>query len=146
MDVVPAFELDGIQLSTQAITAELYSTAYTPFEILLLMPQNYSPAAYALRGFGGVAMESVRFADEEIAKLFDIEVLDDRSVMLVPTDYAVENGKSLKSKYTSGLIVTVAGREYPTAALTVNLKNPHLNSKPQWQPSTASTPARVRKS
>ena len=139
VDVTEELVLDGVQLSTDKLTSELYSTAYTAFEILLQLPQNdpaaeemnvISHAASMSQSGGGIAMESARFTDDAIAALFELKVLDDRSILIVPTDYAVNNPKAVASKYTGTITVTVQGQEYETEKLTLTVKKtmPKLNA------------------
>lgn len=125
VDVTENAKVEGIRLSTQTLTTELYKTDYASFEILLKLPQNDSPmaAVYSLRGQNtGIAMESARFTDETVAKLFDIRVLDDRSVLVVPTEYAVENPDAVESKYVSTVTVMAQGQGYESEALTLSVK------------------------
>ena len=127
-------DIEGIQLSSTKVTTELYSTNYAGLDILLKLPQNYpsvegvmtasGAAAMAQAGVkeNGVAIETARFTDEAMAKLFAISVLDDRRVQIAPTDYAVENPKEVKSKYTGTITVTVQGGEYTSEVLTLTVK------------------------
>ena len=120
--------VDGIQLSTTKLTIQLYKTDYAGFEILLQLPQNYPIAAttYSLRG-SGVAIEEAYFTNETVRNLFEILVLDDRSVLVIPTDYAVKNPKQVKEEYKSTVTVVVAGREYVSKTMTLTVKK----SKPE---------------
>ena len=126
VDVAESMEVDGVQLSTTKATTELYSTDYTDLEILLKLPQNYTLSEQEDVQDNGIAIDSVRFTDEAMANLFQISVLDDRRVQIVPTEEAVEraqaNAKSVASKYTGTITVTVHGEEYETDKLTLTVK------------------------
>ena len=131
IDVSESIELDGIQLSTRKLASELYSTDYASFDILLQLPQNYPTdqgtlsvsqnAALDLED-SGIAVDSAEFADETMEKLFELVVLDDRRVQVVPTDYAVANPGEVKSKYTGSVIVTVQGKRYTSEAMTLSIR------------------------
>ena len=117
--------LDGVQLSTTKATAELYRTEYTNLDILLQLPQNYSAQSTAKDNIlenKGVAINSAKFTDDEIAKLFDLVVLDDRTVQIVPTAEALENAKAVKGSYKGTVTVTVDGEPYETETLTLSVK------------------------
>ena len=130
VDVTDDLKLDGIQLSTNKLTSELYSTKYAGFEILLRLPQNYgimsTDVNEQLKDYG-VSIEDACFTDAAMKELFDIVVLDDRSVQVVPTDYAVSNPSFVKGKYTGTVTVTVMGEEYVSEKLTLTVKK----SKPK---------------
>ena len=117
---------EGVQLNTTKATTELYSTDYADLEILLKLPQNYTMAEQAEVQDDGVAIDSARFTDDAMAELFSISVLDDRRVQIVPTEEALEraqaNAKSVASKYTGTITVTVHGQEYETDKLTLTVK------------------------
>ena len=135
VDVLDEIIPEGIQLSTRKLTSELNSTDYAVFDVLLRLPQNYPVTASenAQKEFvdSGVAVDSARFSDQSMEKLFDLVVLDDRRVQVVPTDYAVANPKEVKSKYTASVLVTVQGEEYTSEALTLSIKKstPKLKAK-----------------
>ena len=124
VDVSEAVVIDGVQLSANKVTTELYRTDYATFDILLKLPQNYTTQAEnaAAAENRGVAMESARFTDEVMAKFFDLVVLDDRTVQIVPTAEALENPKSVKGSYKGTVTVAVKGEEYETERLTLSVK------------------------
>ena len=129
VDISERIVPDGIQLSTQKLISELNSTDYAVFDVLLQLPQNYpvstlseSQDAAMTIADSGIAVDSARFADETMAKLFDLVVLDDRRVQVVPTDYAVANPKEVKGKYTGSVIATVRGEAYTSEDLTLTVK------------------------
>lgn len=124
-------DVEGIQLGTTKLTSELYSTDYAELDILLMLPQNYPSGMFASQSAAmtqpgvennGVAIETARFTDDALNNLFAISVLDDRRAQIVPTDYAVEHPKEVKSKYSGTITVTVQGEEYTSEELTLTVK------------------------
>ena len=118
-------KLDGIQLSTNKVTSELFSTEYARFDVLLMLPQNHAAVASATAFTPenrGVAIESARFADESVARRFELIPLDDRTVAVVPTEAALADAKAVQSKYVSTVTVTVQGETYTSEPLTLTVK------------------------
>ena len=127
-------EISGIELGTTAVTSELYSRNYAEAEILLLLPQNMSVMsadAAEKPEDNGIAIKSARFTDPAAAEMFDLTVVDDRRVAVVPKDSSIENAKAVKSSYTSAVAVTVGNTEFVTDAklrLTVKKTMPKLKA------------------
>ena len=132
IDVSKAMVVKGIQLASTKATSELYSTDYAELEVLLQLPQNNTiksvEADSQIPEDLGVAIEDAKFADENAAKYFDLIPQDDRTIAIVPTDYAVRNPGEVKGSYKSAVIVTVAGKEHTSEvlALTVKKSTPKL--------------------
>lgn len=125
VDVSEPLVIDGVQLSTQKLNVELLSTDYSQLGILLRLPQNYSvksDTAGAAPEKRSVAITDARFTDSAMEQLFSLIPVDDRTVALVPTDYAVQNPGSVSAKYTGTVTVTVKGEEYTSEALTLTVK------------------------
>ncbi len=125
VDVAEPLLVTGIRLGAQQLTTELFSTAYTQLDILLMLPQNLPTAQAAGNAAGwnkGVALESARFTDEALNHLFALQILDDRRVQVVPTEYAVENPSSVKNSYTGSVTVTIQGQEFTSEALKLTVK------------------------
>ena len=125
IDVAAPIELEGIQLSINKLTTELYSTDYAEFDILLKLPQNFAATATATAAMPeskGVAITSAKFEDPELAGLFDLVTLDDRTVAVVPNEKAVWNPDLVGRSYISAITVTVQGEEYTSEALTLTVK------------------------
>ena len=124
VDVAEEITIDGVQLASNKATTELYKTEYTTFEILLQLPQNYTVQADETQTFEnkGIAIEGAKFTDETMAKLFDLVVLDDRTVQIVPTNEAVNAPKTVKGSYKGTVTVTVAGQDYETETMTLSVK------------------------
>ncbi len=146
VEVVECPGIEGIQLSATAITAELYSTDYTAFEILLRLPQNAAQAAAG--GLPeqdiGIAIESACFEDAALAELFDVRILDSRRVQLVPTDYALANPKLVAGKYTGMIKATVQGETYTSEKLTLTVKKTQPKLKATVDPFNSFYPDEVR--
>jgi len=121
VDVTENVQILGVQLSTNKVTTELYKDDFATFEILLDLPQNHPFEGNELMVTDDVAMsasglenksnliESVQF--KNISDLFELVLLDDRTVQIVPTQKAMESGKTLKSSYTDTVIVKIKGEE-----------------------------------
>ncbi|MBQ3193869.1 MAG: leucine-rich repeat protein [Oscillospiraceae bacterium] len=123
VDVTEEMVIEGIQLSTNKLNVERYSTDYVTLEVLLKLPQNYSAQSVGTRTELpdlGVAIEAARFTDERIAELFTLGILDDRALSIVPTEKGMNEAKG---KYTGTVTVTVAGTEYESEAITLTVKN-----------------------
>ena len=123
VDATEHVQILGIQLSTDKVTTELYKDDFATFEILLDLPQNHpftgdelvvtDEAAMSASGLENKSnlIESVQF--KTISDLFELVLLDDRTVQIVPTQKAMESGKTLKSSYTDTVIVKIKGEEEP---------------------------------
>ena len=155
VDVADEIRLRGVQASSEKLTVELYSEDYTTLDILLDLPQNHM-TTYSARENGAVAIEDVWFTDKAVDELFDIVVVDDRHVQIVPTDYAIYNpkqvkgvggsqssivvggdigeSKHVKSSYKSTLTVQVAGRTYQTKELKLTVKKTNPKIKATVEP------------
>jgi hypothetical protein len=129
-------EISGIQLGATSVTSELYSRNYAEFDIVLVLPQNVSAMESGSVTFekpedNGVAIKSARFTDSTVESLFDLVVVDDRRVAVVPKEESIENPKSVKGSYTSAVAVTVGNTEFATDTkikLTVKKSTPKLKA------------------
>ena len=119
-------EVLGVDLGTKRVTTELYSTDYAKIDILPRLKQN----EIALFSFfsavpkdNGVAITGAYLEDENARQFFDLRVKDDRQLLLVPTQEALDNAKGVKSSYSSKIVVLVNGVEYHTDdAVTISVK------------------------
>lgn len=119
-------EVLGVDLGTKKVTTELYSTDYAKIDILPRLKQN----EIALFSFfsavpkdNGVAITGAYLEDENARQFFDLRVKDDRQLLLVPTQEALDNAKGVKSSYSSKIVVLVNGVEYHTDdAVTISVK------------------------
>ncbi len=154
IDVAAPVEIEGVQLSTHKLTTELFSTDYAEFEILLQLPQNMASVAAAgsrdleRKDLRGVAIESAVFSNEAMEGLFELKVLDDRRVAVVPTENAVEwtfyypEDKDVAGSYVTAVEVSVDGKTYTSENMTLTVKRskpklkvtvPTFNSFYSWQ-------------
>ena len=112
----------GVDLGTKKVTTELYSTDYAKIDILLLLEQN-EVALFAMPVDNGSAITGAYLEDETARQFFDLRVKDDRQLLLVPTQEALDNAKGVKSSYSSKIVVLVNGVEYHTDdAVTISVK------------------------
>lgn len=108
---------------------ELYSTDYAKIPVLLEMDQLISAGSSALMSTSlreekdlpeeednGAAIDSARFEDEKTAEVFDLKVVDDRTLEIVPRHEILEADQAktvkLASSYKSKITVTADGKEY----------------------------------
>lgn len=127
VDVTEETGLEGIRLSTQKLTTQLYSTAYSKLDVLLMLPQNNTTALSEDAAPMGIAIKDAWFTDAQASKFFSLQVLDDRTLAVVPTQYAIDHAADVKSAYTSSITVKVWGQEYVSENLSLSVKK----SKPQ---------------
>lgn len=133
---VPNVAVTAVALGTSKVTTQLYSRDYVNFDVLLLLEQNLPQiAAFSLEETpqdNGVAITGAKFADETVRSLFDLQVKDDRTLTLIPTQAAIAAGQTLKSSYSSPVIVSVNGVEFHTdSVLTISVRKstPKLSAK-----------------
>lgn len=119
----PNEEVLGIDLTTKNLTTDLYSTAYATIDIFPRLAQNEVAAFAAAPEDNGAAITGAYLEDETARALFDLRVKDDRTLLVVPTQAAIEEAKSVKGSYSSKIAVSVNGVEYHTAdAVTIRVK------------------------
>lgn len=119
----PNEEVLSIDLTSPKVTTDLYSTDYTQIDILPRLPQNEVAAFAAAPEDNGAAITGAYLEDETARALFDLRVKDDRTLLVVPTQAAIDGAKGVKSSYSSKLAVSVNGVEYHTAeAVTIGVK------------------------
>ena len=119
--------VQGVQLGTTALTTELFRTDYAKFDVILLLEQNQASVSdFSARETledQGVAVDSAQFEEEAVARLFDLVVKDDRTLVVVPGEEAVSNPGNVANSYTSKVTVTVGGETFTTdSALTLTVK------------------------
>ena len=119
--------VQGVQLGTTALTTELFRTDYAKFDVILLLEQNQASVSdFSARETledQGVAVDAARFEEEAAARLFDLVVKDDRTLVVVPGEEAVSNPGNVANSYTSKVTVTVGGETFTTdSALTLTVK------------------------
>ena len=132
VDVTENVQVKGVQLSTDKVTTELYKDDFATFEILLDLPQNHpfegddlmvtDDAAMAASGLENKSnlIKSVQF--KTINNLFTLELLDDRTVQIVPTQKAIKEG--VKGTPSDTVVVTLRNGQIleTTEKLTLSVK------------------------
>ncbi len=139
-----AQELKDVTLISTNATLELYKTSGVQLRI---HPQvgnkassqsaNEANAVAAYDAEEGEALghliQSAEFGSKDknddivlndtMNELFDLEVMDDWTLRLIPTDYAVENPGKVKSSYKSKIVLYTADQELVTAeTLNISIK------------------------
>ena len=121
-------ENGAVRLTSTKATVQLFKTDYTRIQIIPVLSQNLPQN---MRGTG-VAIESASFTSPAAAALFDLRVVDDRTLEIVPTESALSAPKQVKSKYTTAVTVTIDGQEFTTEkklTLTVKKSLPTIKAK-----------------
>ncbi len=120
-EMEPEAEIWSVDLGSQKVTTELYSTDYTVLDILPRLEQN-EVAAYNAQETEG-AVTGAELLNGEAARYFRLQVKDDRHLLLVPTQTAIQaNAKDVKSSYASSVAVYVNGEEFITQPVTITVK------------------------
>lgn len=139
VDVAEPISLESVQLGASTLTTELFKTDYASFDVVLLLKQNesrimsadaISPDSAAPED-NGVAISSARFEDEQMDALFALAVKDDRTLLVVPRQTAVDNPNTVGKSYSGKVIVNVGGEEFTTDSslkLTVKKTMPKLKA------------------
>lgn len=107
-------DITGASLIDSKATVELFKTDFTKVQVLLER-NNLLSAASLLpdegAGSNGAAITGAVFTDPTVAGLFDLKVVDDRTLEIVPKDTTVaaaqENAKSIGKQYSSPIQLTV---------------------------------------
>ena len=129
--------VSGVRLTAAKAAVELFKTDYTRIQILPELTRNYKTAQTTLLPTpapaedAGAAVESARFTVPAVADLFNLRVVDDRTLELIPTQAALDNYKLVKGSYASPIAVTLDGTEFTTDTLTLTVKKtePKLTAK-----------------
>ena len=117
-------EVLGVDLGLTKVTSELYSRNYASLDVLLRLKQN-EISTFAEENQvtdNGVAITGAFLEDEAARQIFDLKVKDDRHLLLVPTQAAIDGTVPVSKKMTSWVVVEVNGVEYHTEdAVTVTV-------------------------
>lgn len=117
-------EVLGVDLGLTKVTSELYSRNYASLDVLLRLKQN-EISTFAEENQvtdNGVAITGAFLEDEAARQIFDLKVKDDRHLLLVPTQEAIDGTVPVSKKMTSRVVVEVNGVEYHTEdAVTVTV-------------------------
>ena len=117
-------EVLGVDLGLTKVTSELYSRNYASLDVLLRLKQN-EISTFAEENQvtdNGVAITGAFLEDEAARQIFNLKVKDDRHLLLVPTQAAIDGTVPVSKKMTSRVVVEVNGVEYHTEdAVTVTV-------------------------
>ena len=128
--------IDNITIPAPKLTVELYSTNYTRIPVVLNLAQNLRPmgengdAAEQDSPVG--AIESARFTAGDAMTFFDLRVVDDRTLEIVPKEPALKEPRNVKLKGPSRIAVTIEGVEIPVdtpVTITVKQTLPKITAK-----------------
>ena len=135
VDVVDVAEKEmeiKTQLSSTKLTTELFSTSYAEVEVFLELAErkddpNAASQAAAMAAVGmadekDIEIESAEFTEKDLNALFDIVVLDNRRLQILPKNEAVNAPAEVKEKYTSTIKMIVHGQEATSQELTLTVK------------------------
>ena len=117
-------EVLGVDLGLTKVTSELYSRNYASLDVLLRLEQNEISAFSEENQVtdNGVAITGAFLEDEAARQIFDLKVKDDRHLLLVPTQAAIDGTVPVGKKVISRVVVEVNGVEYHTEdAVTVTV-------------------------
>ena len=114
--------IDGVTLPVKKATVELFRTDYTRIPFVLNLEQNYDlqsneePSESGANN--GAAVEEAFFTDSSTAQVFDLAVVDDRTLEIRPKDSFVHGDaavlKTVKGSYKSAIKFIIDGQEYFT--------------------------------
>lgn len=120
-------EIENVYLPDAKATVELFKTDYTTFTVIpelemMLNPVNSFDSLHFVDEWyisspmnDGVAITGAWFTDTKVAALFDLKVLNDRTLAIVPNyDNAIINPEAVKSSYKSSVTVVIDGQEFVT--------------------------------
>ena len=130
-----AKELSDVTLISTNAALELYKTSGFQLRIHPQLGDKASPYAYdadTVDSYNadealGHLIQSAKFAskdknndivlNDDMNDLFDLKVMDDWSLWLIPTDYARENPDKVKSSYKSKIVLCTADQDILTEGL-----------------------------
>lgn len=131
----------GADLQTTSAKVQLFSTDYVRIPVLLNLEQNMTMPQSTLMGIttvegtnvveqarqedGGAAIQSAEFEDEAARRLFDLRVVDDRTLEIVPRQEALVTGSTtpaaIPASCKSAIVLTVDSQQVTTAVLTISV-------------------------
>ncbi|MCR5501907.1 MAG: hypothetical protein K6F53_02770, partial [Lachnospiraceae bacterium] len=126
VDVYDPLSVNNIAIVDKKATVELFSTNYAKINISTTMNEPE-----AVGSDGSALVMKAEFENEAVAEIFDLEVVDDMTLAIVPKS-AYVNGdanvlKKLKKTYKSKIKITAKGNVSTTGEVTITLKK----SKPK---------------
>ena len=140
--------VSGVRLTDTKVTVELHREDYTRIQVIPELSQNNISAQGAsspvileqgTAANTGAAVTAAEFVEDAksvgLNDYFTLRVADDRTLEIIPEYEArrlgAENSRLLKSSYTAPISVTVDGKEFITAPVTITVKKslPKINIK-----------------
>lgn len=125
-------EVNGVDLLDKTATVELYRTDYARLRVVPNLSQNRVQSTtdqlipQPTEENTGAAVTKAFFVSEEVAGLFSLRVVDDRTLEIVP-EYdtlvqSVESPKNIKGSYSSEIKVEIEGREFDAGTVKLTIK------------------------
>lgn len=124
----------GADLLTPSAKVSLFSTDYTKVSVLLNLKQNmFGSSLSAMKAAGpnlveqippedtGAAIEAAVFANAKAAAVFDLRVVDDRTLEIVPKQAALQKPASVLTTYQSAITLTVDSETVTTDVLSFSV-------------------------
>lgn len=110
VDVRSADRLDHVEKGIDSLSTELYSTEYPTIPLRPIFNEEEGIAELAaLNGAENSNLfASAEFKDAAAKAAFRLEVVDDQTLRVVPTEESLANAKTVKSSYKSGILLTTA--------------------------------------
>ena len=132
-------KIEAVQLSTNKVTTELFSTNYAKLDVILLLEQNQPDemtksaniitdnATNGVVGLNeedaGLSITAAKFKNDAYNELFTLEIVDDRTLMVVPNLQKVQdNPGAFKSSYKSEIVLTIRNEDITTEQITLTVK------------------------
>ena len=133
-------KIEAVQLSTNKVTTELFSTNYAKLDVILLLEQNQpevltdgammsinDQATNTAVGLNledaSLSITEAKFKNEAMNDLFDLQIADDRTLQIVPkTEKVLENPGMFKSSYKSEIVLTIRNEDITTEQITLTVK------------------------
>ena len=129
-------QVNGVKLLDTSAAVELYKTDYARIRVVPILSQNDVSTASVddvmdLTGTGA-AVTSAYFENDQVAALFDLRVVDDRTLEIIPKDPKDDTlalgqsaPKSIKGSYSSPIVVVLENqtdRPFPAGTLKLTVK------------------------
>lgn len=129
IDVTESFtaaeEVTSVSLPQKTVTVELYKTNYSRFGVLLNRTSlRLSSGDDPIPADSGVLIAHAVFTDEAAGNVFTLRVVDDATLEVIPTSYALEHPEAVSASYVSPILVTFSdGSELiSSGAVTLTVK------------------------
>ena len=133
-------KIESVQLSTNKVTTELFSTNYAKLDVILLLAQNQyvaqtdkaamlvvaDQAANTVAGLNqedaSLSITEAKFKKDALNELYDLQIVDDRTLQIVPKAKKVLENPNLFKSDKSEIVLTIRGEEITTEMVTLTVK------------------------